>query len=410
MAYRMKHFGIIFLVMSAVFAAGCSKNIGTEKKPLENAWIYDETLPVPIQFGMTGMDVKVKSSFNSLDDIEGERFGIIAMDPGSRKVCLDTVSAICEYDKVVDRHVFQFSEKQYYPYSSDSNYSFFAYYKGSNKASPFYDEDCVRYPVEGSHWGCDDIMWARADAKTLYVKHLAEINPDTGEEWGYVPAKKDVDATAYYDGFNAAYIRYIAKEKPEGDIDHSYVSNLPSLNFKHLTTNIRFLAVIDKNPATEFDVGPVIKSLTIKGDEIHTGADLIVAGYNDVEEGRLDVSSYPKGTVTMLDEEGNTELNVVPTPEGTPVGDGFFFQPLSQNSPLVLSVVVQAGSEEKTLDLTIDEHVEFKAGNYYTYELKVYRQTGLEVHVSSVAPWVDGWGDATKPDVIGDDDMPSEIQ
>ena len=52
----MKRFSIIIPVALATIVAGCSKDVETEKKPSGDPWIYDESLPVPIQFGASGLD------------------------------------------------------------------------------------------------------------------------------------------------------------------------------------------------------------------------------------------------------------------------------------------------------------------------------------------------------------------
>lgn len=408
----MKKFGIIFLVMSVVLAAGCAKNIDTEKKPLENAWIYDESLPVPVHFGMSGLDVKVRSSFSNRDDMLGKNFGVIAIDVPKKSIFLDDEPVTCVKDE--DRYVFQFDEPKYYPYLSENNFSFISYFRGDNMNEIEYGEERVILPISKEQWGRQDLMWSRSDAKTLYVKHLSEINPSTGEAWGYVPAEKDVDATAYYDGFNAAYIRYIAKEKPEGSINHSYAANLPSLNFTHATTNIRIKAVLDKINPTDYDITPVIKSVTLEGEKIYTGADLILLDYASGDEGVLDVSNYSTGKLSLLTEAGDSLLNVTPDTLGVVLTDGFFIQPLEENSPLTLTVEIQVGDENLTLPLEINEHVEFKAGHFYTYELRIYRKLGMDIEIASVAPWKDGWEDAeSDPDSIsdslGEDDEPSEM-
>ena len=51
----MKRISMICFGALAIVMAGCSKNAEPEQPsvPLENAWMFDETLPVPIQFGMS---------------------------------------------------------------------------------------------------------------------------------------------------------------------------------------------------------------------------------------------------------------------------------------------------------------------------------------------------------------------
>ena len=416
----MKKFSIIFLVMLVAFAAGCSKNVETEKKPvLQDAWVYDETMPVPIQFGVADFGVKVKSAFNNIDDLAGKRLGVVALDSGrdwtgsdgaanEDVICLDDEIVTCEYDEVKGRHMLKFVHPRYYPYQSICNFSFFAYFKGDNQNSPVYEQDRVRLPITGKSWGNQDVVYARADADTLYVKYSDERNPSSGEPFGYIPAVKGEDATAFYTGFNASYIRYIAKDKPSNGQDHTYQTNLPTLNFDHPATNIRFVAVLDESNPTSQDVVPVITSVGIKGDEVHTGADFNIVHKDATQEGFFDVSGYPKGIVMLRDESGNEDLHFEPTQEGVSLGDGFFFQPISADSPMTLVLTIDNGTIQETVEVAINSHVAFKAGFFYTYELRIYRSVGMQVAVASVSPWLDGWGDAgVTPDSVGKDDSPS---
>ena len=415
----MKRFSIIFLVMLAAFAAGCSKDAETEKKPVYDPWIYDETLPVPIQFGASGFEVKVKSAFNDVYDLVDQRLGVVAVDAakdwttedGAKNdevICLDDEIVTCSYDDSKQRHMLKFDQPRYYPYQSICNFSFFAYFKGDNESAPVYEQDRVRLPIPEGIWGNQDLVYARADADTLFVTYSNEINPETSEPYGYVPAVRGEGATAFYTGYNASYIRYIAKNKPSNGLDHTYATHLPTLDFYHPATNIKFLAVLDESNPTEQDVVPVIKAVGIKGDEIYLGADFNIIHKDGAEEGVFDVSGYEKGTVYLRGEDAGTELAYVPTLGGVQLGDGFFFQPISANSPLTLVLTVDNGQVEETIEVPVNTHVEFKAGRFYTYELRIYRSAGIEVAVASVAPWLDGWADAgVTPDSLGKDEDPS---
>ena len=385
----MNRFGIVFLALSAVIAVGCSKNVDIEKQPVGEAWIYDESLPVPIQFGVSDMTVKVRSQFNNLDNLIGESFGVLAMDVQSRNVLLNGETVTCEYDEDRSMYMMGFDQNKYYPYTSENNYSFFAYYKGDNPNPLYFDSNSVRLKIAGNHWGHQDVLWARSDAEVLPVHY----NSTLGE---YVPAHDEVSTDAYYHGFNAAYIRYIAKPK-SGDL-HKYDDYLPKLDLEHVATNLRFKAVLDPRDATGFDAAPVIKSLSISGPDIYEGADLVLVDMAGGKEGYLDVTGYNTGVLTM------SSLNITPTEAGVQLGEGFFIQHLAADSPIQLTVE----TDIQTLNFTIDRHVEFKPGFYYTFELKFFKKTGVELQVSSVAAWEDGWADSgEQPDAIVVDDNPT---
>jgi hypothetical protein len=198
----------------AIVLAGCSKNnVETEKPaaPLENAWMYDESLPVPIQFGMsTGVGIQsTKTMIENWSDLE-HRLGIFALNMdggdglnrGSYDVYLDNEPADCIYDAVREKDMIKFDENKYYPYSSDRNLSFFGYYPYFNGNTPEYYADSIRVQIPSSEWGKHDIMCSSSYADTMFVKKDAEL--------GWVPAERE-EATAYYNGYNASYMRYLNK-------------------------------------------------------------------------------------------------------------------------------------------------------------------------------------------------------
>lgn len=413
----MKRISVIFQMLLVIFVAGCSKDVETDIKPAADAWIYDETLPVPIQFGANSFNVDVKSAFNDMTDLVDQRLGVIALDvqkewveAGAKNdevICLDDEIVTCGYDESYARYMLKFDQPRYYPYQSYCNFSFFAYHKGDNNNSPVYEQERVRLPISEGVWGNQDLIYARADADTLFVKYSDEINPVTDEPYGYVPAIKGEDATAFYNGFNASYIRYIAKDKPSNGLNHSYTTHLPALNFTHPATNIRFMAVFDKG-TSPVDVVPTIKRVSIKGDEIYSGADLVIVHKDAGQEGQFDVSGYEKGTVALRNEQGTAAFDITPTYDGVELGDGFFFQPISADSPLTLLLTIDNGQKEEEIEVEIGKHPEFKAGHFYIYELRMHRSVGVKITVASVAPWLDGWADAgVTPDSIGQEEGPS---
>lgn len=399
----MNKFSFIFLVFAALATVGCSKHVAVEKPSSENAWIYDESLPVPIQFGVSDISVKVRSPFNDLNDLVGEKFGIIAMDVEKEEVLLKGETATCIYDAVKDKKMLQFEKEKYYPYTSENNFSFFAYYKGNNQNVPVFENDRVKLTIDGDDWGHQDVLWARSDAERLYVRYSSSMGR-------YIQIQNTSNAEAYYDGFNAAYIRYLAKGKPEQYAQsdwytHTYENHMPKLSFEHASTNMRFMAVLDSESLTAFDSTPVIKSVTISGDDIHTGADLIVVDKAGGQEGYLDVSNYPKGSLSLFDEE----VSIVPTEAGELLGDGLFIQPLKKGSHLFLTVAIEHNSQVKELKVSMVNPKDLKPGHYYTFELRLYKTTGVEIAVADVAPWVEGWDPSDNPSTIVSVDKPTDV-
>lgn len=396
----MKRFSIIFLFALAAFVAGCSKDIETGKNPINQrpSWIDDETQLVPIQFGTSGMGVKTRSRFEKLEDMYGKALGVIGVDVNQdltstdpKVFCLNDERVTCEYDTVKRKPMIKFEEPRYYPYKSEYNYSFFSYYRGENTEALSYDSLSIKLPFTGKHWGCQDIVWARTDADTMFVKKL------DGE---YVPADFREEAVGYYNGYNASYMRFLAK-------NGLYDKNLPTLSFEHATTNIRFVAVLDSTEVTSFDMVPVITEVRLSGDDVYAGAALNVVHKDAVLAGTFDVSNYAKDTITLHGGDGKTALNITPDKKGKELLDGFFLQPLSENSKLHLELDLKfSNGYTTTVKTDINKHVRFEAGYFYTYEVKLYRTVGIEIAVKELKKWQNGFGTDVSDDVLGTDDTP----
>ena len=116
---------MIFFGALAIVMAGCSKNAAPEQSsaPLENAWMYDESLPVPIQFGMSsGVGLQTKTTMiEDWSDLE-HPLGIFALDlEGSMLnesgVYLKNETAEVYEDLERGKYLIKFNESKYYPYS-----------------------------------------------------------------------------------------------------------------------------------------------------------------------------------------------------------------------------------------------------------------------------------------------------
>ena len=158
--------------------ASCSKNAAPEQPsvPLENAWMYDETLPVPIQFGMSsgvGIQTTKTTMIKEWDDLEYP-LGIFALDlegtlDNESGLYLKNERAEAVEDVERGKYLIKFGENKYYPYSSERNFSFFGYYPrlGTN---PVYYRDSIRIPIPADQWGKHDILCASSFAERQYVK------------------------------------------------------------------------------------------------------------------------------------------------------------------------------------------------------------------------------------------------
>ena len=74
---------MILLGALAIFMAGCSKNI-EPSSPDPDAWRYDVSLPVPIEFGTPS--VATKASYIKDLSAETKNFGVFGIDKASTDV------------------------------------------------------------------------------------------------------------------------------------------------------------------------------------------------------------------------------------------------------------------------------------------------------------------------------------
>jgi hypothetical protein len=249
-------------------SAGCSKNKDTEPQmPREDAWATDETLRVPIQFGTSSFTAVTKTMIDDWADMD-ERIGVFALNlggtagltDGSYDIYLNNEPASCEADEESGKSLISFEEKKFYPYSSDRNLTFVGYYPYFEGNALEYADETITVPIPASEWGKHDIMYSSSFAERMYVKY---------DGTSYVPAEKDVDATAYYDGYNATYMRYLYR-------NDLYDSKMPHLHFQHKTTCLLFEAFL-KDESMSGTEAPIIQSIEITGLEIYESASLVIA-------------------------------------------------------------------------------------------------------------------------------------
>lgn len=413
----MKRISMICFGALAIVMAGCSKNAEPEQPsvPLENAWMFDETLPVPIQFGMsTGVGLQsTKTMVNTWDDLGAYRLGIFALNldgkdgltKGSYDVYLDNEPADCVFDEARGKDMIKFDENKYYPYASDRNLSFFGYYPYFGNA-PEYTADNIRIPIPAEEWGRHDVLCASAFADTMYVKKDVEL--------GYfVPVAKDL-ATHFYNGYNATYMRFLNR-------NGIYEEKMPNLVFKHKTTCFVFDAYLTNVPTdkvTDFDQVPVIQSIEISGESIYEKAYLEIAK-KDIEDrtewsGSLTVAGANNGSLKLGGKNAG-DLNSVPgqiadEPLKYNLPDNqFFLQPMDASEKLTIKITLENPYNKKREVFeaefpAIPEEVKrFEEGKYYPFTITINYFAGVEIS-ASLDPWKNGWdGLDTENDKIGED-------
>lgn len=410
----MKNLGMILFGALAIVVAGCSKNAAPDQPsaPLENAWMFDESLPVPVQFGMsTGVGLQsTKTMINTWSDLD-YRLGIFALnldgdeglESGSFDVYLDNEPADCVYDESRGKDMIKFDENKYYPYASDKTHlSFFGYYPYFNGNTPEYYEDSIRIEIPAEEWGKHDILCASSFADTMFVKKDAQLGY-------YVPVLKD-EATHFYRGYNATYMRFLNR-------NGLYEEKMPNLVFKHKTTCFVFDAYLTGVPTdkvTDFDQIPIIQSIEISGMPIYESAYLTVAK-KDIENksewsGTLSVAGSGNGTL-KLGGKNARDLNSTPDPETLKYNlpdNQFFLQPMDATNELTIKVTLenpynkQREVYEAKFPAIPEEVKMFEEGKYYPFKITINYFAGVEIS-ASLDPWKNGWTEGTENDNIGED-------
>ena len=402
----MKRFSIIFLGSLAIMMAGCSKDVHTaSKEPVSDDWLVNVEFPVPIEFG-TG-SIQTKASFDSMDDlltVDGgtkHSFGVYAIDKAT--------STIEQDDLLLDNHRAYYLENtdgsksftlvqkgstginpdpQYYPMVSEKSYDFYGYYarKGDSEITGIGGSQImVNVPVGSSK---DDILWAKAS---------------TG-----------MSGNDYNDGYNARYIRKNPDDKP-------------TLNFKHVTSCLKFKAIYAPNEGeTEPDMSE-IKITALKIKSIPTQAQLCVI---DVAEPENASQLFPTGDATDVDINGALayQTNLIASKDGdtyvaADLCDDFFIAP--QDEALEVQFTIKytpatgTAAKSQTVTYTLDPsqlgadkndngQIEddygnvirlFEAGYQYGFSLKIYSPEEISIDVT-IESYKNAFGDDGFADIV----------
>ena len=398
----MKIIKIFFMMSLLMAAAGCSKDRDVRpQKPEKEAWTTDESLRVPIRFGSSAFATVTRTMVGEWSDME-ESMGIFALNlngeeglsAGSYDIYLDNEPASCVYDDASGKDMIQFEGgNRYYPYSSDRNLTFMGYYPYFEGNEIEYASDAITVPIPKDQWGKHDIMCASSFAERMYVKL------DGG---AYVPAEKDVDATAYYDGFNATYMRYLYR-------NGMYEDKIPHLLFQHKTTCFMFEAYLKEDSMAGTQI-PVLQSIEITGLEIYDEASLVIArtGIDQTWTGELVVGGNPS-SVLKIGGQNAGDLNAVPDASGKYVLPDyqFFLQPMTASSELSIKVTLENPDTGQRMAFVsdipkVDDIDSFLAGHYYPFTITINHFTGIEIS-AAIEPWQPGWSGGEDMDAIGED-------
>ena len=361
-----------------VIMAGCSKQ--TERQPWQadnsDAWKYDESLPVPVQFAPQGISITTRGIIENDSDLEGKPIGIFGLSvwhqdtgivPGWNPDDPSTVLFADEPVTIKNGNV-KFNTTYYYPVDNGRTFSFYAYhpYDVGNPAQLQAADDgsrnnwYVEYTAERDDLGNIDILYAKADAES-------------------------VDGL---NGFNADYLRANPDKQPE-------------LHFEHKVAALEFRAVL----SDDYQAGSGAEDVTISKvtlRDVPTEVWLWIASRNkDMAIGK--VSAMRRGPISLKNNEGSTDFSVKPAAgEGNLIGT-FLLVPRPYNagnpddswnySAYVTAEVPNGEPEEVFVEFQAPKGG-FQPGCRYTINIVVNKLEGV-----GMSTRVDSYTDSRQPPI-----------
>lgn len=363
-------FRYLVVFAALAFMASCSKQDGSQVAGGDDAWKYDESLPVPVNlsapqiFVESDLEPKSKAMITT-NHVRGLDIGIMGLnrDGGDWGMEVNDDVLICNSKAVANsQNNFEFKGAEdatvsiYYPMTSNVNFNFYGYYPYDD-AVQYTDS---HYEVTYENIGDIDILWAKATA--------TQIN----------------DGQNTYEGFNARYVR-----KAE-DI------NKPSLEFNHLLTALSFrVASADgENHANDITFTGVSltgmdRNVTLKIASIDGSAE---------NEGVLVTAGNP-GTIPVINTSSQTpqdSLFSIGVASGNNVGN---LMVMPSNTYTANVYVTSKDGQSTVIPVTISREAPgFEKGKRYTVNLLIANPE--EVIISSE---LTEWGDGGSMDVpVGD--------
>lgn len=377
-----KIYVIIFSALT-VFS-GCSKvNELPEKADADNdAWKWDETLPVPIVFStapVVGVESKSKEGL-LITSMEGEQVSVYALatvcnDNGTPADPDDDIFSsgfsVSDEDggngngilmsNIISQPIqdgnITFTDDRYYPFDNSLTYSFYSYSPHTDKRT-FSDDGWIQVmfnPLDGR----TDILWAESHAKPYQQEGT----------WLY--------------GYNSQYIRAIGGEN----------GNLPYFHYSHKLIAFTFTA------SSESERDHVIATMYL--DNVPTGLALNIAGAKDaaadktpgsfdvLEKGRLYLKKEKQDGSGGLDWTLNT-----PLPGGSTdvlVGTVLVYIDESERNLPIIAKFNLEGVSSASLELLPPDDG-FQPGNIYSYKITVHNDNRVAIG-SDVDGWENGFKD-----------------
>lgn len=357
----MKKYYFIGVALLAA-AVSCSK---TESN--DNGVELDPNAPVEVRFSAPTISVVSKAVNPETNLVEGTsaaglEIGVYGLAAEEGNLVWNDADETTYITDLVNRNVtisddgtITFQDPVcYYPVSNEKTFSFYGYYPYSADAQSATDACTATYDLTQ---GNVDILWAASHATALD----GSVNP--------------VGAT----GFNAAYIRRLLAV----DANHPY---LPSLNFQHKLTALKFIASTYPGEGTE---GAEMQVVGFELQEVATQVKLTVASSATDDCGKVEAAGM--GTLAATGADG-APLAVTPTEEGADIRT---FTLLPNTTYKAVITISRDGipQEPVTVDVTTTQtQGTFVAGTIYTMNVRIKSPLEVKIFTTSVEEWteVDG--------------------
>ncbi len=359
------------------FLTACQKDNALQGTTEDNAWEYDVTLPVPIQFGETGPATKAAIEEFSKDltfgvfavNNEKDDWAASVTDVSTANDEKDDFIWYTETSKVMKMIVdasnkVVFETPQYYPIISQNSYDFYGYHPYTDDGNPYGESGATADVVGGTNPGLQitydldgktDILWAHAKGETNFgVK-----------------------------GYNAKYIRAVRNGgAPLEEFQ-------PRLEFRHQLARINFeVRSADKSPNEHVSVA----SATITNS--YDRATLLVAasGEHPANTSGAFIDKQP-GHVSVWRKSGVNEVkdfgNVYPDVSGKTLGYAFIVPTAEYDENadpaqnIIVSLALELDRDGKDVGKGPEEVGDFEVslpypekgylpGYEYTYVIVVY--------------------------------------
>ena len=350
-------FRYLVVFAALAFMASCSNEENVQVASVDDdAWVYDESLPVPVEFATPQILVESnagepgsKAAMTSNKWV-GAEVGIFGLNREGRWDMEENVLLSNIKTTISSQQKITFEPKVYYPMSSEDNFNFYGYYPYSDNVQFNYSR-C--YEVTYDNIGTIDILWAKDTA-----------NPLPGPQ---------------YEGFNARYVRTVTSK--------GWTKELPMLKFEHMLTALAF----NIKSADGSNIANTVAFTGLNILDIETSAILRIADTDKMRayEGIV-VATGAKGTIALKDtDESTTTFNKGVGGNATSVGSDLMLVPAEFYKAEILLTV--NGEAVDPVPVTLTREGGFLQGNRYTITLLV--KSPQEVQISTeLTDWsnVDG--------------------